>query len=209
MLWYWWDIIMELIYLLKFKNFRVEICFHCCLKCPSSCGSSPTKDIMWRASKNCFQNFCNWRRLLNLLSLVQYDYRFWIFSFSFPPFFLLIVFFVTFILNFLLALVIFVINSREAIADAIFVRLLFFFSYFVVQIFDTTIWRQNHFKSAFCSVFHAISTELRAWLHLSLLLERVFCWFVWLNFWSDKTYLTPKNDFLTLKLTFFFLNSKS
>ena len=44
----------------------------------------------------------------------------------FSSVFLLIVFFVTFILNFLLALVIFVINSREAIAEAIFVRLLFF-----------------------------------------------------------------------------------
>ena len=37
-----------------------------------------------------------------------------------------------------------------------------------------TIWRHNHFKSAFCSVVHAISTEVRAWSRFSLLVEQVF-----------------------------------
>ena len=35
-----------------------------------------------------------------------------------------------------------------------------------------------------------------------------FCSFAWLKFWSRRTYLTLKNDFLTLKLTFIFFNSK-
>ena len=48
------------------------------------------------------------------------------------------------------------------------------FFYFVVAIFVTTIWRQNHFKSAFCSFVYAISTEVRAWRHFSLLVERIF-----------------------------------
>ena len=42
------------------------------------------------------------------------------------------------------------------------------------QFFITTIWRHCHFKSAFCSFIHAISTELRAWRHFSLILELVF-----------------------------------
>ena len=46
--------------------------------------------------------------------------------------------------------------------------------YFVVAISVTTIWRHNHFKSAFCSFVHAISIEVRAWRHFSLLVERVF-----------------------------------
>ena len=79
-------------------------------------------------------------------------------------------------------------------------RLCFF--YFFVAIFVTTIWRHNHFKSAFCSLVHAISTELRAWRHFSLWVERVCCSFAWLNFWSHLTYLTLKNDFVTLKLTY-------
>ena len=52
-----------------------------------------------------------------------------------------------------------------------------------------TIWRLNHFKSAFCSCVYAISTELRAWRHFLLLVEWVFCSFAWLIFWSHLTYL--------------------
>ena len=52
---------------------------------------------------------------------------------------------------------------------------------------------------------HAISTELRALRHFSLFLERVFCSFAWLSFWSHVAYLTLKNDFLALKLTFLYL----
>ena len=77
--------------------------------------------------------------------------------------------------------------------------------FFYFAIFVTTIWRHNHFKSAFCSLIHAISTEVRVWRHFLLLVERVFCSFAWLNFWSHLTYLTLKNDFLILKLTFFTL----
>ena len=82
------------------------------------------------------------------------------------------------------------------------------FFYFVVMIFVTTIWRHNHFKSACCSFIHAISTEVRAWRHFLLLVERVFCSFAWLSFWSHLTYLTLKNDFLTLKLNSIYFNSK-
>ena len=48
------------------------------------------------------------------------------------------------------------------------------FFYFVVMIFVTTIWRHNRFNSAFCSFFHAISTELHVWRHFSLLVEQIF-----------------------------------
>ena len=78
------------------------------------------------------------------------------------------------------------------------------FLYFVA-IFVTTIWRHNHFKSAFCSFVHAIPSELRAWRHFSLLVASFICSLAWLNFWSHVTYLTLKNDFLTLKLTLFTL----
>ena len=78
--------------------------------------------------------------------------------------------------------------------------------YFVVAIFVTTIWRNNHFKSACCSFNHAI--EVRVWRHFLLLVERDFCSFAWLNFWSHFAHLTHKNDFLTLKLTFIYINSK-
>ena len=81
------------------------------------------------------------------------------------------------------------------------------FFYFVVAIFVTTIWRHNHFKSAFCSFVQAISTELHVWRHFLLLVELVFL-FAWLNFWSHVTYVTLKNDFLTLKLTSIYFNSK-
>ena len=47
------------------------------------------------------------------------------------------------------------------IAGAI-IGLLFDFFYFVVKIFVTTISRHKHFKSAFCSFVHVISTEVRA-----------------------------------------------
>ena len=76
------------------------------------------------------------------------------------------------------------------------------FFYFVVATFFLTIWRCNRFKYAFCSFVHAISKEVRLWRHFSLLVERGFCSFAWLNFWSHLIYLTLKNDFLTLKSTF-------
>ena len=82
------------------------------------------------------------------------------------------------------------------------------FFYFVVAIFVTSIWRHSHFKSAFCSFVHAISAEVLEWLNFSLLLERVFFLFAWLKFWSHLTYLTHKNAFLTLKLTFIYFNSE-
>ena len=45
--------------------------------------------------------------------------------------------------------------------------------YFVVKNVVTTVWRHNHFKSAFCSFFHAIATEVRAWRLFSVLVEVV------------------------------------
>ena len=51
------------------------------------------------------------------------------------------------------------------------------FFYFVVRIFVTTIWRHNHLESAFCSSVHAISSEVGAWRHFSLLVERAFLFF--------------------------------
>ena len=80
---------------------------------------------------------------------------------------------------------------------------MFFFissSWFLLRPYDVT--------ATFCSFVHAISTELHVWRHFSLLVERVFCSFAWLNFWSHLTYLTLKNDFLTLKLTFIYFNSE-
>ena len=67
-------------------------------------------------------------------------------------------------------------NSRTAIAGANIDLLLFLFC----VIFVSTIWRHNHFKSAFCSFAHAISTEVRVLRHFSLLVERVCCSLVWL-----------------------------
>ena len=48
------------------------------------------------------------------------------------------------------------------------------FFYFVVKILVTNIWHRKHFTSAFCSFVQAISTELRACCHFSLLVERAF-----------------------------------
>ena len=95
------------------------------------------------------------------------------------------------------------INSRTAIAGAIIGLLLFFFissSWFLLRPYDV--------NATICSFVHAISTELHVWRHFSLLVERVFCSCAWLNFSSHLTYLTLKNDFLTLKLTFNYFNSK-
>ena len=47
------------------------------------------------------------------------------------------------------------------------------------MIFVTTMWHHNHFKSAFCSLVHAISTELRAWRIFSFFEERILCSFAW------------------------------
>ena len=57
-----------------------------------------------------------------------------------------------------------------------------FFWYFIVTFLVTNIWRHNHFKYAFCSLFHAISSVVRAWRYFSLLLQRVFCSFAKLIF---------------------------
>ena len=46
----------------------------------------------------------------------------------------------------------------------------------------TTIWRHNHFKSAFCWFVHAILTELRDWRHFSLLVELVYLFIRVINF---------------------------
>ena len=77
----------------------------------------------------------------------------------------------------------FMVRSRSSF---LFSQWKFFELYVRFAIFVTTLWRHNHFKSAFCSFVHATSTR------------------AWLNFWSHLTYLTLKNDFLSLKLTFVF-----
>ena len=59
-----------------------------------------------------------------------------------------------------------------------------------------------------CSFVHAISTELRAWRHFSLLVERTLCSFTWWSFWSHVTYLTLKNHFNTVRLTVLYFNSR-
>ena len=90
-----------------------------------------------------------------------------------------------------------IINSRTAIAEAIIGLLLVFL---LRQNFCSNSGRHNHnhFKSAFCSFVHVISTEVRAWRHFSLLVERVFLFIPAILFWSHLTYLTLKNDFLFL-----------
>ena len=57
----------------------------------------------------------------------------------------------------------------------------------------------------FCSFVHAKRTQI--WIacvtsFFSFIVASFFCSFAWLNFWSRVTYLTLKNDFLTLKMTF-------
>ena len=70
-------------------------------------------------------------------------------------------------------------------------------------------WCHNHLKSVFSSFIHAISTEVRAWRHFSLLVERgLFCSFAWLSLLSRVTYPALTNDFLTLALSFLYFNSK-
>ena len=52
--------------------------------------------------------------------------------------------------------------------------------FFVVKMIVATIWRHNHFRSAFCSFVHATSIKVRAWRHFLLLLGWVFfCPFAW------------------------------
>ena len=46
--------------------------------------------------------------------------------------------------------------------------------FYFVKVFVTNMWSHYHFKSAFCSFVHAISTEIRVWPHLSILVERGF-----------------------------------
>ena len=61
--------------------------------------------------------------------------------------------------------------------------------FLVVKIFVTIIWRHNHFNSAFCSFVDAISTELRAWRHFSLL-------------WSKFSVHRVRNFLVSRDLTF-------
>ena len=94
-----------------------------------------------------------------------------------------------------------VVNSRKDIAEAIIGLLLVF--YFVVNIFVTTKWSHNLFKSAFfigsCN-FNWIAC-VTAFFTPSVL--SCFCSFSWISFFrSHMTYLT---GFLTLKLIFFIL----
>ena len=72
------------------------------------------------------------------------------------------------------------------------------FFYFVVMIFVTTIWRRSHFLFSRSCNFNWIAC-VTSFFALS---GEFFCSCAWLNFWSHLTYLTLKNDFLTLKLTF-------
>ena len=62
------------------------------------------------------------------------------------------------------------VNENSSFVSGL-VLLRFFVLRFLLQPFDVTITSQ----SAFSSFDHAISTEVRAWRHLSLLVER-FCW---------------------------------
>ena len=95
-------------------------------------------------------------------------------------------------------------NSRTAIAGAIIGLLLVFF-YFVVMIFVTTIWRHSHFLFIRSCYFNWISCVTS---FFALSGASFFCSCAWLNFWSHLTYLTLKNDFLNLKLTYIYFNSK-
>ena len=58
-------------------------------------------------------------------------------------------------------------NGRTMIAAA-FIGLLLVFFISSSRLFFTTVWRHNHFKSAFCSFVHEISTEVRAWRFFAL-----------------------------------------
>ena len=61
----------------------------------------------------------------------------------------------------------------------------------VVAIFVTTIWCHNHFKSAFCSSVHAISTEMRVTLFFALISWAIFFVhmrdFLLLFFWECRS----------------------
>ena len=62
-------------------------------------------------------------------------------------------------------------------------------------VFISSSWfllRSYGVTATFCSFVHAISTEVRVWRHFSLLVERVFCSFAWLIFWSHLTYSLSK-----------------
>ena len=99
-----------------------------------------------------------------------------------------------------------VINGREATAEAIIGLLVF---YFFVKIFVRTIWRHNHFKSCFFFIRSCIFNWTACVTpFFTLGGARFFCSLAWLIFWSHVIYLTLKNDFLTLKLTFLCFNSE-
>ena len=98
-------------------------------------------------------------------------------------------------------------NSRKAIAEAVigllFVLFIYLSSRFLLRPYDFTTTSNILFVQSFmqfklnCArnvIFHAV--------------DIFFCSFAWLKFWSHVTYLTLKNDFLTLKLTGLFFNSK-
>ena len=94
------------------------------------------------------------------------------------------------------------VNENSLNCTSGLVLLCFFISplWFLLRPYDVT--------ATFCSFVHAISTELHVSRHFLLLVERIFCSCAWLIFWSHLTYLTLENNFLTLKLTFIYINSK-
>ena len=89
-------------------------------------------------------------------------------------------------------------NSGTAIAGAIIGLLLVFFILSSRFCYD-------HMTSQPLFV-HAISSELRAGHHFSLSVERVFLFIPVIKFLVKLNSL--KNDFLSLKLTFIYINSK-
>ena len=99
------------------------------------------------------------------------------------------------------------INRLTAIAGAIIGLLLVFY---FVKIFVTTIWRHNHFVVIICFLFiRSCNFHWSACVTSFLILvEQVCCSVARLSFSAHVTYLTLKNDFLTLKLTFLYFNSK-
>ena len=94
-------------------------------------------------------------------------------------------------------------NSRTAIAGAT-IGLLLVFSNFVVMIF----LRTYDVTTCFLFILSCNFNWSACVTSILCLVEQVFCAFAWLNFWSHLAYLTLKNDFLDLKLTFNYFNSK-
>ena len=98
-----------------------------------------------------------------------------------------------------------VINSRTVIAGGIIGILLVILS--SLSRFLLLPYALQSRQIYFCSFVHVISTELCVTSFATLIAAR-FCSFAWLRFWSCVTYVTLKNDFLTLSLIFLFFDSK-